>query len=243
MHKLSITLLTVLAALAAATRVGAGSHKAERIIDKYVEASGGKKLRAVQTLRVTGQISVLGLEAPVKLQMKRPGRCRMDMKMMGKDVVQAYDGKTAWWINPFLGAESPTAMPDDFAQQLLRWTEFESPLIDYRRKRHRVRYIGEENTPSGPADVIEVKLRNGENMQIFIDQKTHLEVRRSFDQTFGDKTIRVDTNFSDYKSVDGIMTPRSIHGADLKGDPYAITIDTWEFGVDIDDAAFRMQGL
>lgn len=236
----AIAVLALVAVSAAWGIVEARSHRAERIIDKHIKAMGGKKLGSVTTVRVTGRISIMGFDAPVTMQMKRPNLSRMNMTMMGKDVVQAFDGETAWWINPFLGAATAAEMPDDFARQLMHWTELESPLVDYRRKRHRVDYVGEEDTQSGTADVIEVRLRDGETMQIYIDRKSHLEVRRSFDQPYRDQTTRVDTRFSDYEPVGGIMTPRLIRGVDLRGEPYALAIDTWEFGVEIDDDSFHM---
>lgn len=229
----------ILATVVLASGVDANSRKAERIIEKHIKAMGGKKLRSIETVTVSGQVTMMGFDAPFTLRMKRPNHSRMDMIMMGRDVVQAFDGEKAWWINPFLGATSPTEMPADFAMQLLRWSELESPLVDYRRKHHRVRYLGEENTAQGSAHLIEVRLREGGTVDIFIDAATYLETRRSFDQSYRGKTRRVDTYFSDYEEVDGIMTPRTIRGIDLRGEPYVMSVDTWEFGAEIDDASFR----
>ena len=75
---------------------------ADQIVQKHVEAFGGvAKLNAIRTLVVTGKASILGqTEAPLTIQVKRPNLLRLEMTFQGRKIVQAFDGVTAWTINP-----------------------------------------------------------------------------------------------------------------------------------------------
>jgi hypothetical protein len=218
----------------------ASSRKAEKIIKKYTRATGARKLSSIDGTKVNGRVQFMGREARFTLWVKRPGRSRLEMNVGGREIVQVYDGKTAWWINPFMGASSPTEMPADFAALLIRWSSIESPLVNYQRKRHRVLYRDEQALESGNAHRLEVRLAGGDIWDVYINSDSYLEVRRSYQQTFRGKTMQADTHLSDYRDVDGIMAPRSIRGVGPGGDPYHMSLDQWMFGVEIDEALFRM---
>jgi len=64
---------------------------------------------------------------------------------MGKKMVaQAYDGQTAWMLNPFMG-ETAQQLPGDQAKSVIEEAEFEDPFIDYKAKGHEVILEGSED--------------------------------------------------------------------------------------------------
>lgn len=222
--------------------VEAGSHRADRIIKKHVRALGGSKLKSLEAMRATGHVEVQGMAVPFTLWRQRPNLSRMEMSFMGHEVIQAYDGKTAWWVNPLLGASEPTEMPEEFAQNMLRWTDFDGPLVDYKRKRHRVKYLGEERLDTGKAHKLRVTLRNGDVWHVYLDSETFLEVKRTYAQTYQGRTSTVDTYFSDFIEVDGVTAPRVIRGVGLGGDPYTMTFDSFDTKVKADRRRFEIYG-
>ena len=83
-------LLAVLAAPAAAQTV-------DEVIAKSFEARGGlDRLRAIQTIRVTGRMSTGPTKALMVIERKRPGSFRAEITVQGVRAVQAWDGVTAW---------------------------------------------------------------------------------------------------------------------------------------------------
>src|SRR5689334_17961475 len=97
-----------LAAAALALAAAASAETADDVIAKSVAARGGmEKIKAIQSLEMKIKANQQGLEFPGKLDLKRPEKMRLEMTIQGKTMVQAYDGKTAWMIMPFVGSPDP----------------------------------------------------------------------------------------------------------------------------------------
>lgn len=237
LRRTPLAIASIVAVMVLAIPARAGIEKTQKVVRRYTRAIGGERLADVETVRVTGFLTMMGFEAPFTITMKRPDRSRMDVDMLGRTIVQAFDGENAWWINPLAGVHEPAEMPEDFASQLKRWTALESPLLDYRRKNNRVDVVG-------PAEdgTLQVRVRRpgGEIIDMFLDTDTWLEVRRSYEQPRRGKMRHVDTYFDDYTETDGVMTPGTIRGVDIRGSKYVMSINNWQFDAPIDDDAFAM---
>jgi hypothetical protein len=223
---------------------GSRSRKADKIIKKHIRALGGlKNIEAIDNMQATGYVETEGFEVDFKLWMQRPNRSRIEISIQGFDIVQAYDGETARWINPLAGAGEPKEMPQAFARAMIRWTEFDGPLVNYRKKRHRVGYAGERELDDGrTAYDIELTRANGEEWHIFIDTESYLEVMRTFEQTFEGKTTEVVIHFSDFTEVEGLRTPRVIEGLAITGTPFRMVFVSFNAGVPVDKEFFSISG-
>jgi len=227
-------------AVSAGEKASPAARKADEIIAKHVEAIGGlEKVRAIKTLRAEGRLEQQGIELPFTLWMKRPNRSRMDVDLKFGMIVQSYNGKEAWWVNPLLGITEPSAMPEEFAGPMRRWTDFEGPLVDYKAKGHRAEYVGEEKSDSLTVHKIKLTLADGEVWHMYIDAHTNLEVKRVFPQTYGGETKKMTTWFRGYTTVDGVKIFRVVQGDGPDGNPFTMTLDTFEANVQIDDARFE----
>jgi len=216
------------------------ARKAGEIIEKHVAAIGGvDKIRAIRTLRVGGRLAQGGLDLPFTLWMKRPNLCRMDIDLQGKAIVQAHDGERTWWVNPLLGIVEPRKMPDDLAKSVLRWTDFEGPLVEFDKKGHSAEYAGEEETDKGTLHKIKLTLASGEVWHVYIDAKTFFEVKRTFPQSIGGEPKETTTRFRDYAMVEGVSIYRVIEGEGFDGSPYTMRFESIEANPEIDDARFK----
>lgn len=222
--------------------VVASSLKKEKIIRKHVAAVGGKKLRSIDAIRVVGHVEVRGIEASFIAWKQRPDLSRLEVSVLGYDVIQAYDGHTAWWVNPIVGATYPEKMPPEYAWELMRWTDFDGPLVDYRKKRHKVKYMGDEMLDTGRAHKLRVRFARGDEWFVYIDSETYMEVKRTYLQTYQGKTGTVETLFSDFVDIDGVMTPRVIHSVGYGGEPFRMTFETLYTDVEVDKTRFTMPG-
>jgi len=233
-------LLAAAAALGAGEEISPAVRKAGEIIEKHVAAVGGvEKIRAIKTLRVEGTLAQGGIELPFTLWMKRPNLCRLDVDLQGKPIVQAHDGETTWWVNPLLGIDKPRKDADDLAKSVLRWTDFEGPLVEYDKKGHAAEYAGEEETEKGKLYKIKLTLSGGEVWHVYIDAKTFLEVKRTFPQSIGGEPKETTTRFEDYTVVEGVKIYRVIEGEGFDGSPFAMRFESIEANPEIDDARFQ----
>src|SRR5450759_1556558 len=115
----------------------AGAETADEVIAKAVAARGGlEKIKAIQSLDKTIKANQQGIEFPGKMRIKRPDRLRLEMTIQGKTMVQAYDGKTAWMIMPFLGSPDPQTMSADDAKDVVEQADMDGPMVDYKAKGH-----------------------------------------------------------------------------------------------------------
>src|SRR5690348_2768401 len=100
------------------------AQSADSIIAKYVAARGGlDRLHAIQTERLTGRFSSPGGEGADTVELARPGRVRTQITFNGQSFIQAYDGSTAWTVNPFGGSGAPEALPPAAAANVIRSEE------------------------------------------------------------------------------------------------------------------------
>ena len=151
--------------LAGLTSAAAWSQTADEIIDKHLQAIGGKdKLKAVQSERITGKMVMgQGMEAPFTMELSRPNKMRMEFTLQGMTGVQAFDGKTAWAVMPFMGKTEPEAMPSEETKKMEEQADMDGLLLDYKQHGRTVEYAGHVRK-SSQLKVTEGDLLEGEEV-------------------------------------------------------------------------------
>jgi outer membrane lipoprotein-sorting protein len=228
-----LVLATVLAAPAAAQTV-------DEVIAKSFEARGGlDKLKAVQSVRMTGTISGGPMDVPMVIEMKRPASVRMEVTVQGALAVQAYDGTTAWGISP-MGTGQPETLPAEAARALAAQADIDGPFVDSEAKGHRVELLGREKAGGRDAFKLKVTRKDGGVEYYFFDALSYLPVRVEGKQVVQGTEIEGEGTIGDYKEVGGFLWPHSMQNG-VKGRPekQTITIDRIEINPPIDDARFR----
>ena len=80
----------------AALAAPASAQTVDELIAKANEARGGlARIKAVQSVRMTGRMTAPGVEAPITLEMKRPRNTRMEFTVQGQTGVQASPSRPA----------------------------------------------------------------------------------------------------------------------------------------------------
>ena len=93
----------------------AWAQTADEIIQKNIDAKGGReKIKAIQTIRMTGTLTTPMGEIPLVMELARPNKMRQEFVVQGMTGIQAYNGKMGWALMPFMGKKDPEPMsPDD----------------------------------------------------------------------------------------------------------------------------------
>src|SRR5215475_4094198 len=122
------------------------AQSVDEIIAKYVQARGGAdKLKGVQSIKTTATLTMgPGMELPGTVIQKRPMLARLEFTAQGMTAVQAYDGKQAWQIMPFMGKKDPELMSADEAKEPEEMADVDGPLVDYKGKGHQLELLGKE---------------------------------------------------------------------------------------------------
>jgi outer membrane lipoprotein-sorting protein len=236
-------ILAGLALAALAVAVPASAQSVDDILAKNYKAKGGlEKLKAVKTSRTSGTMTVgPGMEVPFTMVQKRPNSMRMDITFQGMTVVQAYDGKTGWMINPMQGRKEAEPLPEDALKQVDLQADMDGPLVDYKAKGSTVELLGKEKVEGSDAYKIRVTLKSGDVLDFYLDADSYLEVRIDGKMKIRGTDVESQTVVGDYKEVDGLMIAHSMESSQ-KGSQQKqkMIIKTLELNVPVDDAQFKM---
>jgi hypothetical protein len=216
---------------------------AEDLAAKNAEAKGGlERLRAVQSLRLTGRVLFNNgqLEASLVQSVKSPGAIRVDLTLQGLTLTQAYDGNEGWQINPFQGRKDPERMAPDDVKSLIEETEIGGPLVDWKARGHTLEYLGTEDVDGTDAHKIKVTRKNGDVQYVFLDPDYFLEIRIETRRIVRGVPQETVTDVGNYEKVDGIYVPFSAEsGPKGSSDRQQVEFPKAEINVPLDAAAFR----
>jgi outer membrane lipoprotein-sorting protein len=215
----------------------------DEIIAKNVQARGGAdKLKGVQSVKSTVTMAMgPGMEAPATLIQKRKSGARLEFTIQGLTGIQAYDGKDAWQVMPFMGKKDPELMSGDEAKEMEEMSDIDGPLVDYKSKGHQVELLGKEKIEGTDAYKLKISLKNGDVMTTYIDSDSFLEIKGETTRTVRGTEQMFESAIGDYKEVNGIMFPFAIESS-AKGSTEKVkyTITKIELNVPVDDAIFKM---
>lgn len=231
-------------ALVASFLVGAGAASAQTIdevIAKYRAAKGGDAWQKVDSMRMTARIVTQGIELPMTIVTKRPNKMRQDMSFQGVSIVQAFDGTTAWGINPMMGTSDPSEVTGPMADALKDQADFDGALFDFAKKGSTAEVVGTEDLNGTKVVHVKLTTKNKQVQHYYLDAATMLEKKVVMEADMGAGPMTIETELSNYQTFDGIPVPMSVTQNAPTGQ-VAITVEKVEFNVDVDDAIFRMPG-
>jgi outer membrane lipoprotein-sorting protein len=237
MFRRTLNAVLAVAALAAP----ASAQTVDEVVAKSFAARGGlAKLRAVQTIRMTGRMSVGADDLAMVVEMKRPNKIRVDTSGRGRNAVQAYDGRTAWGIAP-MGTGRPEVLPGEMAKAIAEQADIDGPLVDYEAKGYRVELVGKERVDGRSAFQLKVTRKNGNVEYYFLDARSYLPLRVEGRRTVRNSEIEGEGTMGDYKEVGGFLWPHRLeNGAKGMPDKQVLTIEKIEINPPIDDARFEV---
>lgn len=223
--------------------VAAQEATLEYVLARYYEAVGGVEAwESIRSMRVSGTMTMgRGMVVPFTRLLKRPDKIRMEFTMQGMTGIRASDGRTAWMLMPFRGRSEPEVLGGNMARGLMREADIGGPLINYQQKGHTIELLGLVETDGTEAYKLEVTLKTGNVQFYFMDAEYFLPIKTLGRRSMRGNEVEVETVISDYKSVDGVMMAHSFQTAGMQGrGGQALTIETIELNVEIDDSAFAM---
>ena len=241
MHRHMSRLAFALSLLAVAA--AAHAQTVDEIIAKNLQAKGGaEKWQSVKTVKMTGKIAAQGQEMPLTVYAKRPNLNRQEISLPDGKVVQAFDGTTAWVINPMMGSDVPQVVPGGAAELMKNAADFDGALINYKSKGTAIELVGKEKLADKDVYHLKLTMKGGQVQHYFLDAESGLEVKTSaqVDTGMGPTKQTLDTEMANYKQVGGIMLPHTIRQF-MNGNKMAeVSVTGVEFNAPVDDAIFSM---
>jgi outer membrane lipoprotein-sorting protein len=215
------------------------AQTADEIVANNLKAKGGvEKLKSISSVKMTGTMMAQGRQMPMTVYSKRPNLLRQDIKLPMGSVVQAFDGTTAWVIPP--GEENAREVTGPQADGARKNSEFDSPLLDYASKGHKIELVGREKADGAEVYHLRLIKKDGAVEHYYIDTTTNLEIKRTAEVDAGGAKQVLESELSNYKPVEGMMVPHTIKQS-MGGMPVSqMTIESIVFNGPMDDALFKM---
>jgi outer membrane lipoprotein-sorting protein len=223
------------------------AQTADEVIEKYLTAVGGKeKLAAIKTVKMTGKGKQQGMEFPLIMHQKAPNKQKQTINFQGKEIViSSFDGKEMWTTN-FMNMKPEKSEAEDSENAALD-EDIPDLFYEYQKKGYKIELEGEESIEG--TDCYRIKLTK---KPIKVDGKTEENVSQYyFDKENGvmilmkmtgkkgpSKGVTIDSYFSDYQEVNGLVMPYTISQKVNGQEVFSINIEKIEFNVAIDDKEF-----
>lgn len=228
----------------------AWSQTVDEIIGKYFESAGGmQKIKDMKSLKMNGAVITPQGDIAIEICQKAPNKMIMTMEIMGQKMVQAYDGQTAWMLNPLSGDTKPQKLPDEQAGSIKEDAELEDPFIDYAKKGHEVTYEGTGDVDGVKCYILKLTKNKGqgdaENVSsYYLDSDTYLPLLLKQKTNAGPMgMVDVDVIMSDYREAgDGLIMPFSIEQKMGGQTGMTFKFNTIEINQEIADDIFTYKG-
>jgi len=219
------------------------SQSIDEILEKYYETMGGlERLRTVKSMKKMGKYIVVaqgGWEMSMTMWYKTPNKIKTEWLVRDQKIIQAFDGKTAWYIRTLSGVTEPEPMSEEDANETKNNADL-YPLVDYKNKGHKLELLGKEVLDG--IEVFKIKLTRKSSSEViyFIDGKNGMVLRHSRTVTRGEADFIAESIPGDYRKVDWLLVPFSI---EYRVDGNTISKILWEkieINPEMDDSIFEM---
>ncbi|HEX8433145.1 MAG TPA: hypothetical protein VF625_17790 [Longimicrobium sp.] len=183
---------------------------ARQIVDRYVEAIGGRQVLGQQRFRhVVGEMSIpaAGITMTVDTRFARPNKyvARVEMPGMGTSL-SGYDGTTGWSVNPNTG---PQVLAGKELEQTLRQADFDGSM-DITKAFPRMETVELANVDGKACHRVRMMTAQSDTVFGCFDVDTGLMSSMDMKQASPMGEMAIQMRMSDYKDFGGAkMATRS----------------------------------
>ncbi len=219
----------------------AQGQSVDDIINKYIDGRGGKdKLSAIKSVYMEGSREMMGSEVAVKVTIVQGKLFRNDFEFGGNKGYMIVTPTEGWSLIP-MRSQNVEIISADRLKNMQGQLDIAGPLVDYIAKGNKAELQEKEIIDGKEAYKIKITLSTGKEIFFFIDKDTYLLIQsKQMSPAMGNNTPQeIVTNYSDYKSFDGIMFPQTIAnpGSGVTGG--STTFDTIVINKIIDECQYK----
>lgn len=212
--------------------------KAETILDKFWEVSGGKAaFEKTHNVVITGsmELAAAGIKGTMVVTKAEPDKDLVEIDLTGVgSIKQGYDGKVAWEINPMQGAR---VKDGDELASTKREAHFHEE--NWREVYKKAETVGAETVDGKDCYKLVKTPNEGNPSTEFYDKKSGLLLKSEVTVNTPMGEMQAETLFSDYRKEGDVLVVHKIMQS-AGGQEIAITFDTYKFNVDIPKDKFDL---
>ncbi|OGU12036.1 MAG: hypothetical protein A2X61_04185 [Ignavibacteria bacterium GWB2_35_12] len=192
----------------------------------------------VQNWKMTGSTSMMGQNIAFVQYFKKPNMLRLEQDMMGQHIIQTFDGKEGWMVNPMTGSNEPQPMDSTTIEQMKRMNDvFEGPVSNYKEKGLKIELLGNEDVNGTNCFKLKIIKQDNEST-LWVNSSTYFPVKMKSTVNQMGQSMEVETSFLDYKNFEGINMPTKIVMLAM-GMEIAMVFEKIEFNTAMSDSLFK----
>jgi hypothetical protein len=211
---------------------------ADQIMEKYVQAIGGKAAIEKASSRVTKgvfEIPAMGASGPIEMYAKAPNKSAMTITFPGFGTIQqGYNGQIGWAQEPTSGLRELSGAELASAQ---RDAEFYGPL-KMKELYPKMAVTGKTKVGSGESFIVEMTPAVGKTEKWYFDTQTGLLTRIDVEVESPQGSIPFEVYLEDYRDVEGTKMPFTVRRTS-PAISFTIRLEEVKNNVPVDDAKFN----
>jgi hypothetical protein len=207
----------------------------DEIVKKYTAANKLDNVANLKTIKITANMSLMGMEMPMVMWMKNPNKIKSVTTFNGQDMIQVFDGEKGYVVSPMTGSTEPVEMTPDQIKQTLRSSLFQNYMATYL-KNGQLTLSGEENVKDKPAYKLQATIEGGTVIDMFIDKSSYLLVKTATTAS----GVTMESFPTDYTNTSGFMIPMKT-STSAQGMDILINFTKVEVDVPMEDDIFKIK--
>jgi len=223
------------------------SQTLEEIIRQYSAAIKKDQLANIKTAKMTGRMSVQGMDMSITRYVKSPNKLRISQKMNvsglpfgEQETIIIFDGERGYLINSMLGPQ-PVPLTDQQLQEYQKSNILNNELLEYYNNK-QITLEGSEDVNGSPAHKLKItpNIEGITSIYMFIDKNRGLITKSIVVVEQMGTQITMESFMSDYTEINGVVFPKKTVTSAM-GTEIIMLIDQVEVNIPMDDDLFSVR--
>lgn len=191
--KIAIAAFTVLS-------FSATAQNADEIIKKHIDAIGGEaNWNKVKSLKMSGSMSMQGMEFPTTRTIVQGKGLRMDFNTMGMENYTIITPNGGWMFLPVQGMEKPKAMDEADVKKQAKQLEIKNMVMADKSAIQKAEYAGMDTLEKVPCHKLKITSKDGNTNTCYIDANTYYLVRTETKANVNGEEQEVGMTYSNFQ--------------------------------------------
>jgi hypothetical protein len=142
------------------------------------------------------------------MELKRPGKMRMELQFNGQTAIQVYEGANGWKLRPFLNRRVVEPYSTEEMKISSMQADVDGYLVDYAAKGIQIELVGMEKVENRDTYKLKLTMKNGQAIHDWIDAQTFLEAKvEGQPRRLDGVSHPVEVYYRDYRPIGGLQIP------------------------------------
>lgn len=223
---LALAMVLALAAFASA-------QTAESVIQRAIDAMGGQAaMDSINSMSLSMSGTMMEtMSITMNMHIVKPEKIRIDMSMMGMEIIQATDGTDYWMSQGGQVSDMPAMQKEQFSSNKDMFTG--GGLANLEAMGVATEYVGRETANGIEADVVKLTYENGMSGDMYFSTADGLPFMMKMSTQVGEMTM----NITDYQQFGNVKMATKMEMETPQG-PMVFTIDDVQINPALDDSLF-----